>query len=513
MLKDVGKKIKGGYWFDGPNYYASRCISTNTGLFGNMGDFGECTMTYWQWGRSANKVDHKSVLAALISRLWGKDCKKTDLDARAQAYNTLINKMSKLSGGTLLQIFVDEGHVDDVAFVAEAGGVSLNIQLDGQQGTTDKPSQLLGLQKQDPNAYEEILKKNSSNFKKKRHLRNNHCNHFATQQGRVIPHPKVFTDPEKVKIYKYDAAIPETDTGSKTIQKRKELDQLRKQLKEMIREDVLRSVANGVQLEAGSIATHKGMLPVQRYFQYVMAGVLNEQIEFKTDVEKTLEAKKKDISKAFKAEKVHSALSDLEIGELLMKNNLEPKSVINLLKGYPELRALLEKRLSTFGSKQETQTEQRLKIFESQKGRLKLGDNRVIANRLMRLVIAFEGLAPKDQLIPLLVRYMAKMGFKEDEVLLATNLLSCDIFDAYIFVSNDKLQQSRAKTEEVLKAHAAQCGVSFETYFRLQYLLQVAKAKTGSAVKYYPQLELKGLELPESQPDLRDWIRQLTVKA
>lgn len=507
------KNIEGGYWYDCPNYYASRCISTNTGLLGNIYDFDNCTMTYWQRGRSLNNVDHKSVLTSLISRLWGKDIKKTDLDARANAYNTLINKMSALSGGTLLQILVDKNVVDDVAFMAETQGMPLNIQLDGQHCTTDKPSQLLGLQKQNPNAYEQTLKKNSSNFKQKHSLLRNHGNHFATQQGRVIPHPKVFTDPEKVKIYKYDAAIPETDTGSKTIQKRKELDALRKQLKEMIREDVMRSIANGVQLEAGSIATHKGMLPIQRYYQYVMAGVLDEHIEFKTDTEKTLEARKKDISKAFKAEKAHATSSDLEIGELLMKNNLEPKSVMNLLKGYPELRALFEKRLSTFGSKQEVQTEKRLKIFESQKDCLKLGNNRVVTNRLMRLVIAFEGLAPKDQLIPLVVRYMAKMGFKEDEVLLATNLLSCDIFDAYIFVSHDKLQQSRAKTEEVLKAHAARCGVSFETYFRMQYLLQVAKAKTtGSAVKYNPQSELQGLELPEAQPDLKDWIKELLQK-
>lgn len=547
------KKMNNKPWYDHPNYYASRAISTNPGLFGNLGDRGECTLQYWQLGASINKVDHTMILTNLLSRLRGKEINQNDLKLRVSAYNDLINKMAKLSGGTLLQILIDEDAVDEVAFVTEAGGLALNIQPEGDPDKTDRPSKLFKLQKKDPNAYEKTLRSNWRSFKKRNHLCRNYYNFFAAQQARIIAHPNVLTNPEKVTIHKYDAAIPQTDNSSKTIQKRKELQQLKKQLKEMIREDVLHSIANGVKLEAGSIANHKGLLPIQRYFQYVMQGVLNEQVEFKIEIEKTLEGRKKHITKACEAlnnkndilfaqsiselanhersnsqikstnpsstinTPNHSKYSNLKIGALLMAQDFDPQSIIELLKGYPELSALFAGRVSTFGSTKEAHIKKLLQSFESQKNCLALrglkinGKDQDSLNRLMRLVIVFQGLRmPSDQIMGLTVRYMAKMGFSKDEILLATNLLSCSIFEKYIFISNDQLQQSRAKTEEVLRVHAEQCGVSFKHYFILQYLLQSVQAASGPAAKFYkPVSELNGLHLPESQPDLKEWIDEL----
>lgn len=548
------KKRNARGWYDEPAYYASRAISTNPGLFGNTGDLGECTLHYWQWGNSINRVDHTKILTDLLSRLRGKEVNQNDLKVRVGAYNDLINKMSKLSGGTLLQILIDEDAVDEVSFVTEAGGLPLNIQLDGEPDKTDKPSKLLSLQRKDPDEYAKTLRSNWRSFKKRNHLCKNYFNFFAAQQARVIAHPNVLTNPEKVTINKYDAAIPQTDTSSKTIQKRKELQQLKKQLKEMIREDVLHSIAKGVKLEAGSIANHKGLLPVQRYFQYVMRGVLNEQIEFKIEIETTLEERKKHINKACESLQnkndilfaqsiselanfesnspskstnpaqsinipIHSKYSDLKVGALLMAQDYDPESIIELLKGYPELSTLFAGHLSTFGPKKEAHIKKLLQSFDTQKGCLALrglkinGMDQISFNRLMRLVLVFQGLRmPTDQIVPLTVRYMAKMGFNENEILLSTNLLSCSIFEKYIFISKDQLQQSRAKTEEVLKVHANQCGAPFRHYFILQYLLQSAQAASGPAAKYYkPVPELNGLLLPESQPDLKEWIDEFLV--
>lgn len=547
------KTSKLSYWYDHPEYYASRAISTNTGLFGNTGDMGECTLGYWQRDHSVNKVDHKAVLTSLLSRLWGTEINQEDLKVRVGEYNDLIGKMAKLSGGTLLQILIDKESVDELTLVTEAGGLPLSIELNGEDDKTDKPSKVLGLQKKDPDEYEQTLRGNWRSFTKRNHLCRNYFNFFATQQARVITHPSVLTDLEKVTIHKYDATIPETDNSCQTIQKRKELEQLRKQLRKMIREDVMRSLANGVKLEAGTIATHKGLLPVQRYFQYVMEGVFKEQVEFKIDAEKVLEARKKHVIEALKfagrkdnkkfdkameelaqfeqaqaqakskrnspklGSDVHAKYGDLRVCELLMSKDHEDKTFIEILKGYPELRDLLEGRSSTFGSKNEVYVEKLLKSFDSQRkclglDGLEINDrDQMFLSRFMRLILIFQGLRmPKDQVVPLIVRYMAKMGFKEEEILLAVNLLSCDIFEKYIFIANDKLEQSRAKTEEVLKVNAKQCGVAFKTYFILQYILQAVQAKSGVGARYYkPVEELNGLELPESQPDLKKWIGEL----
>lgn len=527
-------------YYDEYEYYASRAISTNTGLLGNIGDSGECTLAYWQNNFSINKVDHNLILGNLISRIWGETVKKDEINARAKAYNNLIQKIGSLSGGTLLQLLINKDDIDDIAFVCEAGGIPLNIQLDGETEKTDKASKLLTLQRSNPGDYEKILRKNWRNFKKMRHLYLNYFNFFDTQQARVIAHPSFLSNSKKATIFKYDAAIPSSDDSAETVQKRKQLGQLRKQLKDMIREDVMRSVANGVKLDAGSIAGNKGEQPIQRYFRYVMQGVLNEEVEYKTNVQKTLEARENSLNKVLKAQNagefqqamvklaqseqfpgkwaakndVHAKHKDSKVRKLLMTQDLEPKDIIEILQGYPELDRLLQRDYIWFVSAQ-SHAITLLESFKTQNVFFPLSEE--LTKMMVSIVIPFTAIAQTKKknerngfIIPLMVNYMAKMGFKKDEILLATSLVTCDILENYIFIANDKLQQSRAKTEEVLQLNASQCGIPNDVYFAMQYLLHITQATSGPAAKFYKAApEFGGLHLPESQPDLKEWIDEL----
>lgn len=510
-------------WYDEPNYYASRAISTSPGLFSNLVDIGECTLHYWQYSCSINSIDNISVLKNILSRLYGNGICANDLNTRAKSYNDLINKIAKLSGGTLLQILIGKTSVDEIAFVTEAGGLPLNIQLSEEGGNeeskTDKPGILLSLQRQSPDEYERILKNNKINFKKTKHLRKNNFNYFATQQARIIPHPKILADPEKTTINKYDAAIPQTDNSAKTIQKRKELELLRKQLKAMIQEDVLRSAANGNQLEAGSIAGYKGLLPIQRYFQYVVKGVFNEEVEFKTAAEKKVQAQTIQVEKIISdlGPLKESKFSPSKLGYSLMTEDYDPKNMVKVLKNYPELKTLMNEYASIFGSQKESHIEKLLESFEKQVGALDLKQfkmnkiEQIDFRRLMRLILVFQGLnLPTEKMIPFCTSCMAKMGFSKKDILLSTNLLSCNIFRDYIFIAPEKLQQSRAKTKEVLAIHAKQSGTAFAHYFVLQYLLHTSQVMVRSEARFYkPDPELNGLMLSDAQPDLKIWISEI----
>lgn len=512
------------WWYDYPDYFTTRAIASNISLWGNALFSGESTVSYWKSSHGEKKLNNELLLAKWLTRIRGEPEKSIHIQERTKKYSEIIQKIGSLSGGTLLQILLEPTSANQISYICEMGGYSLEVDLNGTGKTTDQPEKIISLLKQDPSVLEHTLSQNKARFREYYAVPVNRGSHSTALQARIIVNPVILSDSHKAKINKYDANLLIGDQSPKTIANRKQVEALNKQLNEMLDEDIQIALENKVKYPNGSIAGIEGLTPLQRYYKYVQEGVLGEKVSFKLKQEEAIENRKIFIEKVLKEQlndihTAHKQYPDKKLKELLLNVDRTPHEIINLLKGYPELATVYGKRRSgLIGERIDMHILKVMDQFESQKGFLKvLGIDEkayTYAIRLMRVILAFHYIARSSNWYPdhntsieLMVRYMAKMGFEKNQIQLAVSLLDNYFLNDYIDSKDDKPCKSRAFTEQAMQTYAQAFGISFKAYFGLQYLVYSSAFLSPKSSKQ--NKDFGNIWIANTQADLSLWIEEI----
>lgn len=186
--------------------FSEQLLSVNLALFGNNTRQDESSFVYFEKARSIS-----GPVEGEIPEIINKISAQTEIENFKQKINGIIETYIKIpTTGVLLQIFIKKEDIDQVAYWALDGGYTLDMKIDGKEGSigakfsnlqqfTASISNLLKLYLSDPLQLHTII----SEYKQKIHLKPEYLLGIDTLQARIWLASPYLYDPNKTKIIRY----------------------------------------------------------------------------------------------------------------------------------------------------------------------------------------------------------------------------------------------------------------------------------------------------------------------
>jgi dienelactone hydrolase len=182
-------------------------ISAQWFLFGSYKYwFNSTFFRYFLKGTSAESVDIGKILRSFFESIG----LTKDLDQLIKSYCEVFYEYINPADGRLLQICVSPTIIDEVAYVAEAGGEPLLLKMDDNSSSTCAPSKIISLAMKDPDAFEAKLKSNRDAFKNQSTVDKEEftkeekgLSYTNSVEARLLMTPEYMDDPEKIQIVSY----------------------------------------------------------------------------------------------------------------------------------------------------------------------------------------------------------------------------------------------------------------------------------------------------------------------
>ncbi len=199
------------------------------------------------------------------------------------------------------------------------------------------------------------------------------------------------------------------------------------------------------------------------------------------------------------------------LGARLRNEDLSPEQFLTELKNFPRFQHLLKLDFALGRDFTiDVHTAQVMTQFEGQKGHYNLaavqdhlrglkGFENFNAERFMRVVLAFHDIGKgeavrqgKDQhavTVPILKEAMAKMGFSEEQIRLAANLVDNDLLGEWQTGKRHDVSETRS----ALRALAQDSGISMHDYLAMQKLFYISDAGSYQHIREnYMQADANG---------------------
>ncbi|MFA6535273.1 MAG: metallophosphoesterase, partial [Candidatus Babeliales bacterium] len=187
-------------WFDHIPNIGAQLLSANLAFFGNKNYRGESTFDYFCSSHSERELPIPDLLKDIFIKLGIPEYFLDRIEKVIKSYNSQC-----ANTGKLLQIFVKKDAVDDVAYLAFAGGKPVNQKLfdvcwDESKKRHTKISTLLDMYLNNPTGLQELLARNPVIHDGVSHHYNLDIDNL---QARLWLPASAMYDPEKIKILRY----------------------------------------------------------------------------------------------------------------------------------------------------------------------------------------------------------------------------------------------------------------------------------------------------------------------